>query len=405
MRYLATLTLCLLALGLSSQSMARPVFRLRSDCPASFELRNDGKCHFVSLYDLYIASPGQGGMRVPLPPIRQLFTPAQADLGRYLFFDPLLSGSHSLACAHCHNPGFGFGDGRATSLGRGGKGVGPERTGGVALRRSAPTLWNVGFLERLFWDGRASSLQGQATGPLFAADEMGNTAEQLEHDLNGSVDYRRLFAMAFARPADQPIRMAEVLDALAAFETTLVSFNSRYDQYAHGNPQALSDEEVRGLNVFRGFVARCSQCHVPPLFSSSDMVVVGAPPIPGKPYDLGAGEGSSNPGAQGAFKIPTLRNIACTAPYFQAGQFNNLEEVVNFYNAPRGHALPRDFDAKVHWHVHMSEPQMTEANVKSLVAFLETLTDQSMTPASPVAVPSGLPVPATAEHSCTGNAP
>jgi cytochrome c peroxidase len=402
MRYLAPLALFLLALALSSVSSARAAFSLRSDCPASFELRSDGKCHFVSMYDLYVAQPGQGGMRVPLPPMRQLFTPAQADLGRYLFFDPLLSRDHSLACAKCHNPGLGFADGRPTSMGRGEKGVGPERTGEVALRRSAPTVWNVGFLERLFWDGRALSLQAQATGPLFAADEMGNTAEQLQRDLNGNADYRQLFATAFARPAEQPIRLTEVLDALAAFEATLVSFNSRYDQYAFGNARALSREEIRGLNVFRGFVGRCSQCHVPPLFASSEMAVVGAPPVPGKPYDLGAGEGSTNLAAHGAFKIPTLRNIACTAPYFQAGQFNSLEEVVNFYNAPRGHALPRDVDAKVHWHVHMNKPELTDADVKSLVAFLKTLTDQTMTPASPVAVPSGLTVPPTAQGSCTG---
>jgi cytochrome c peroxidase len=354
------------------------------------------------MYDLYVAQPGQGGMRVPLPPMRQLFTPAQADLGRYLFFDPLLSGDHSLACAECHNPGLAFADGRPTSVGRGGKGVGPERTGETTQRRSAPTLWNVGFLERLFWDGRASSLQAQATGPLFAADEMGNTAKQLERDLNANADYRQLFATAFARPAEQPIRLTEVLDALAAFEATLVSFNSRYDQYAIGNSRALSDEEIRGLNVFRGFVGRCSQCHVPPLFASSEMAVVGAPPVPGKPYDPGAGEGSTNPATQGAFKIPTLRNIGCTAPYFQAGQFNTLEEVVRFYNAPRGHALPRDVDAKVHWHVHMNKPELTDADVKSLVAFLETLTDQTMTPDSPVAVPSGLLVPLNAQGSCTG---
>lgn len=390
MRYLASLMLLLLALGLSSVSGARPAFSLRSDCPASFELRDDGKCHFVSLYDLYVAPPGQGGMRVPLPQMRQLFTPAQADLGRYLFFDPLLSANHSLACAHCHNPGLGFSDGRATSPGQ---------------RRSAPTLWNVGFLQRLFWDGRASSLQTQATGPLFAAGEMGNTPEQLERDLNKNAEYRELFATAFARPSGQPIRMSEVLDALAAFEATLVSFNSRYDQYAHGNAQALSSEEIRGLNVFRGFVGRCSQCHIPPLFATSDMAVVGAPPVPGKPYDLGAGEGSTNPAAHAAFKIPTLRNIACTAPYFQAGQLKSLEEVVRFYNAPRGHAVPRDVDAKIHWHVHMNKPELTEAEVKSLVAFLETLTDQTMTPATPGAVPSGLPVTPNAQGSCTGQLP
>jgi cytochrome c peroxidase len=367
-------------------------FVLHTDCPASFETTDGGRCRFVSLYQFYSADPGQGGLRVPLPPLRDGFTAQQADLGRYLFFDPLLSGDRQLSCAHCHHPDLGFADGLPTSIGRGGHGVGPSRVGGAPLRRAAPSLWNVGFLSRLFWDGRAASLEEQAQGPLFSPQEMANTPKSLIGSLSANAEYRRLFAVAFARRDVDPITLGEITAALAAFESTLVSLNSRYDRYAHGDPQALDEQEIRGYNVFRGFVARCSQCHVPPLFASSDVAVVGAPPVLAKPYDLGAAEIRDDRTLRGAFKVPTLRNIARTAPYFQAGQFATLEEVVDFYNAPRGHAAPAGLDLEIHWHVHMQHAQLSRVDATDLVAFLNALSDESLRPAIPRAVPSGLPV-------------
>jgi cytochrome c peroxidase len=368
------------------------LFALSDACPPSFDETGDGRCRFVSLYDLYTADPGNGGLRVPLPPLHDGFTPQQADLGRYLFFDPLLSGDRDLSCAQCHHPDLGFADARPTSRGRGGHGLGPQRRGGVPLRRGAPTLWNVGFLARLFWDGRATTLEDQATGPLFAPDEMANTPEGLVWSLTTNGTYRSLFAVAFGRDEAEPITVQEVTAALAAFESALVSINSRYDRYAHGDPAALTEQELRGYNVFRGFVARCSQCHVPPLFASSDVAVVGAPPVAGKPYDLGAAEIRDDRTLRGAFKVPTLRNIARTAPYFQAGQFSTLEDVVDFYNAKRGHAAPHDADLEIHWHVHMDHGELTRDNVVDLVAFLKALSDESLRPATPRVVPSGLPV-------------
>ena len=365
---------------------------LRTDCPPSFATEDAGRCRFVSLYQFYSADSGPGGLRVPLPPLRDGFTAQQADLGRYLFFDPLLSGDRRLSCAHCHHPDLGFADGLPTSLGHGGRGVGPNRIGGAPLRRAAPTLWNVGFLSRLFWDGRAASLEEQSQGPLFSPQEMANTPEGLIRSLSSNADYRRLFALAFARHDADPITLREITAALAAFESTLVSLNSRYDRYAHGDAQALDEREIRGYNVFRGFVARCSQCHVPPLFASSDVAVVGAPPVPATPYDLGAAEIRNDRSLRGAFKVPTLRNIARTPPYFQAGQFPTLEDVVNFYNAPRGHAAPADMDLQIHWHVHMERAELSRADAADLVAFLKALSDESLLPAIPRAVPSGLPV-------------
>lgn len=389
MRLLALIALVLLrASDVSANS-----FVLADHCPPSFDEAEDGRCHLASLYQLYVAAPGQGGLRVPLPAMKGSFTPPQIDLGRLLFFDPVLSGDGSVSCAHCHHPDLAYGDGRSTGMGAAATGVGPARTGGVPLTRNTPTLWNVGFLGRLFWDGRGASLQAQALEPLFAANEMASTREHVQRVLTANSKYRQLFAQAFGRGADRQITVDEVATALAAFQSSLVSLNSRFDRYAHGDEHALSEAELRGWNVFRGFVGRCAQCHVPPLFGTDDLAVVGAPPVRGQPYDQGAGALAPLDAAlKGAFKVPTLRNVALTAPYFQAGQFATLSEVMDFYNAPRGHAVPAGADVQLHWHIHMQKAELSADDVTDVLEFLNALTDTSMAPAIPVAVPSGLPV-------------
>jgi cytochrome c peroxidase len=368
-------------------------WHLATDCPPSFEQLADGTCEFRSLYDLYSSVDGHGGLRAKLPAMRGRYTAKQIALGKYLFFDRALSHDQTLACADCHNPRLGFSDGRGRSLGvaqpRAPPGAPASRR---ELDRGAPTLWNVGFLGRLFWDGRAATLAEQASGPLFAADEMANTPDGLTQTLNAIPAYRALFADAYAREAARDITVDEIENALAAFQTSLVSFNSRYDRYAFGDASALTPLEQEGHNVFRGFVARCSQCHVPPLFTDGELAVVGAPAVAGQPYDRGAGRQSDDPALVGAFRTPTLRNIALTAPYFNAGQFATLRDVVTFYNDTRGHAVPKSVPQQVHWHIAMKAPQLSEADVDALVAFLGTLTDESLKPRVPEAVPSGLPV-------------
>lgn len=372
--------------SLTAEAAGAAAWQLRDQCPPSFEQLADRTCELRTLYQLYASADGHGGLRAQLPPMRQRFTPEQIDLGRYLFFDRALSRDGTTACADCHRPDRGFSDGRARSMT-----FVDRRDASVQLDRNAPTLWNVGFLQRLFWDGRASTLQDQAKGPLFAADEMANTPQALEAALNASSVYGRLFASAFARDAG-PIRTGEVLQALAAFESSLVSFSSRYDRYALGDTTALSDQEIQGYNVFRGFVGRCSQCHIPPLFTDGELAVVGAPAVAGLPYDLGAGRLSDDPALAGAFKVPTLRNVERTAPYFNGGQFKSLEDVLRFYNDTRGHALPAGVALEIHWHIAMPRPLLGEDDVAALAAFLRTLTDESLLPARPAAVPSGLPV-------------
>jgi cytochrome c peroxidase len=320
--------------------------------------------------------------------LRDGFSPEEIDLGRYLFFDPLLSGNHRLSCAGCHNPDLGFTDRRARSI------VTREPDGGgargITLPRSAPTLWNVGFLDNLFWDGRAHSLEEQAQGPLYSKDEMATTKQQLERDLNAEPEYRRLFSEAFHLEPSEPITADMATRALAGFESTLVSLNSAYDRYAHGDDDALTDQQKRGFAIFRGVIVGCSQCHTPPLFTNDQTEVTGVPSAPGVQFDEGAGAVTHEPDLRGAFKTPTLRNIALTAPYMHSGQFSTLSEAVSFYNDRAGHAAPANEALKMDWRMILRRPVLSQAEVADVVAFLGSLTDESLLPPVPVRVPSGL---------------
>ena len=359
-------------------------WRLADQCPASFDKR-DGRCRLHSAYQQYasLTGAGVGGLKTGLPALRDGFTPQMIDLGRYLFFDPVLSGNGRLACASCHVPAKGFTDPRVHSIG----------IAGHEVRRNAPSLWNVGFLKRFFWDGRAHSLEEQVQGPLYNATEMGNQPERLVKTLNGIAAYRELFAQAFApgaAPGRSEISAAQVYEALAAFEASLISLNSRYDFYAQGVTDALTPHELQGLNVFRSFVARCAECHTPPLFTNQQIAVIGMPEPAGQAFDAGAGATSGEPMLRGGFKIPSLRNAALTAPYGHAGQFRTLREAVAFYTGGRGHAVPKGENLRLHWHIW--EPKLSPEELDRLVDFIGALTDESFLPATPTALPSGLPL-------------
>jgi len=358
---------------------AGPQISLSARCPPGFEQMVDGVCELRTLYQFYdsLEDRGLGGTRTALPPHRDGFTPQQIDLGRHLFFDPLLSGDGTLSCASCHRPERGLADGRPRAVGIHGADAG----------RAAPTLWNVAFLKRFFWDARADSLEAQAAGPLYSPREMGNDPARLLVSLNRNATYRRLFSEAFPQ-ASGAIGEREVFTALAAFQVSLVSLNSRYDRYVHGHAAALSDREIEGLNVFRSFVARCSECHTPPLFTNEQVAVIGAPEPPGRPFDVGAEKTFGEPKLKGGFKVPTLRNVARTAPYMHSGAFTQLRDAVEFYNKGRGHAVPDGLRLYLHWHI--TEPHLTDAEIDRVVDFLGALTDEAFLPQVPARVPSGL---------------
>ncbi len=384
MKYFCFLIVAIAFVAPARASQASVDFVLSSDCPPGFELQA-GQCELRTLYLMYtsLEGAGVGGLKTGLPPHRDGFSPQQIDLGRYLFFDPLLSGDGSISCASCHNPDMGFADGRGRSIG----------VDGAQLSRSAPSLWNMAFQKSFFWDGRATTLEQQMQGPLYDVHEMGGDPVTLLASLNGNEPYRRLFSQAFPESSDDDVsdvQLDQIYTALAAFQSSLVSLNSRYDQYAHGYADALTEPEKEGLNIFRSFVARCAECHTPPLFTNQQIAVIGTPEPDGMPFDEGASRTFSEPTLRGGFKVPSLRNIERTAPYMHSGRFASLRETAEFYTKGRGHAVPADEELMIHWHIW--EPQLADYELDRLVDFLLTLTDERFKPSTPQRLPSGLPL-------------
>lgn len=357
--------------------------KLSSTCPPGFKLNERNECISQNLYKQYATGndPGVGGLKTALPAVRDGFSPQEIDLGRYLFFDPALSGNGTISCASCHDPNKGFSDGLPTS-----KGINNE-----FLDRAAPTLWNVAYLKSFFWDARASTLEEQMKGPLFADDEMANTPENLIKTMNSIENYRLLFDEAFPnRSKTDRITLEEIYRAIVAFQSSLISLNSKYDQYAHGYHQALNQKEIEGLNIFRSFVARCAECHTPPLFTNQQIAVLGVPEPKGSDFDPGAELPFKDETLRGGFKVPSLRNIDKTAPYMHSGVFPTLRETVEFYNNGRGHAVPEKEDLILHWHIW--EPNLTNYELDRIVDFLKTLTDESFMPKIPEKLPSGITI-------------
>ena len=217
---------------------------------------------------------------------------------------------------------------------------------------------------------------------------MGNTSGNLLRTLNDNEVYRDLFREAYPEGEFDEINLRQVYRVLTAFQTSLISLNSRYDHYAHGYHDALNQREIEGMNVFRSFVARCAECHTPPLFTNQQVAVIGTPEPEGLPLDVGAETTFNSPVLRGGFKVPTLRNIEKTAPYMHSGRFASMREAVESYNKGRGHAVPEGVDMHLHWHIW--EPNLTDYEIDRIVDFLRTLTDESFKPAVPVRVPSGL---------------
>lgn len=350
-------------------------------CPPGFELTDDNTCKLRTLYQLYESDSGNdagvGGLKTALPSVRDGFSPQQIDLGRYLFFDPVLSKNGTKSCGSCHQPDKGFSDGLKTSIGADNK----------VLKRAAPSLWNVAFYKKFFWDARATSLEEQLIGPLYSPEEMGTTREQLIKTLNDIEEYRALFKQAFPEKKTEDIELTEVYEAIAAFESSLISLNSRYDQYAHGYHEALNKEELEGMNIFRSFVARCAECHTPPLFTNQQVAVIGLAEPDNLPFDPGAQTTYNDASLRGAFKVPSLRNVDLTAPYTHSGKFSTLREMIEFYTLGRGHEVPAGENLHIHWHIW--EPELTSYELDRLVDFLGTLTDESFKPRVPETLPSG----------------
>ena len=257
---------------------------------------------------------------VPIP-ATNLNYKAKVKLGEQLYFDGRLSQNGAISCAFCHTPGLGFADPKQVSVGVGGK------QGG----RNSPTVYNTAFNPVQFWDGRAGSLEEQAIGPIANPVEMAETYENVVKKLSQIKGYVTQFQLVFGTS----ISMQGIAEAIAAYERTIISTNSAFDQYVLGDKTAMNDEAQRGMALFKG-KARCILCHNDSNFTDNQFHNLGVPQVGPMKEDLGRYYVTRRPEDKGAFKTPTLRSIVETAPYMHDGAFKTLEEVVEFFDQGGG---------------------------------------------------------------------
>jgi cytochrome c peroxidase len=284
-------------------------------------------------------------------------TPAKIALGKRIFEDPEVSATGTIACASCHDPKLAFSDGEPK-----GKGVTGRR-----LARHTPSLWNVAWSPLLFWDGRAASLESQIRFPVEHPDEMGSSLENAVDRFQRHDSYARAFAEAFPR-TEPLISPRTIAQALAAYERTLVSPPTPFDRWVAGDAGALTPSELSGFATFTG-KGRCITCHTGFVFTDYGFYDVGlAGTDPGT--DKGRGAEIGLPAADYAFKAPTLRELAWTAPYMHDGSIATLDDVVRHYESG-GVARPtRSKDLPEHL-------TLTDKERADLVAFLESLSSET----------------------------
>lgn len=281
------------------------------------------------------------------------YTPEKAELGRILYFDQRLSADNTVSCATCHSPKYAFTDAQPVSIG-----IHGQRGG-----RSAPTIINRAYSLAQFWDGRAATLEEQVKGPMANAIEMGNTLEATVAKLNSIPGYRVLFAKAFG---EENITIDEIAKAIATFERTVLSGNSAYDRYKAGDKKALAPAQVRGMNVFFK-KAKCDKCHEGINFTTNEFHNLGVGADKPDP-DVGRYAVTNNPKDWGAFKTPTLRDIAETPPYMHDGSLKTLREVIDYYD--KGGILNKNLDPDI------KPLKLTVDEKNDLVEFLRALSGQ-----------------------------
>lgn len=339
--------------------------------------------------------------------------PARVELGRLLFFDPIMSGMKDVACATCHHPLFAMADGRALPAGPSGIGLGPDRLltdpKMVLEARNSPTVVNAGFNRFfgevtadgfLFWDGRRRLLENLVTLPQREFSEMRADTYPVEVTLDSVLariraiaEYEALFRAAFPERAAAPsaVDSLTLSQALAQFVRSLVGDRSAYDRYVAGDPGALSDAEKRGLILFHE-KGGCAGCHVGPMFSDFDFHVVAArqqgPGFQSTPHeDFGRWNVTHLENDRWAFRTPSLRNVAETGPYMHAGAYATLYDAVEFMGSGVGHLsrVPTD-------RIELVPRGLSRDEIEDLVAFLRALTDLPDV-AVPDRLPSGLEAP------------
>jgi cytochrome c peroxidase len=302
------------------------------------------------------------------------------DLGKSLFYDPVLSNDNGMSCASCHNPDKGFTDAQPKSL---------SSVQGKTVLRNAPTLLNAVYADRYFYDLRAYTLEQQAEHVIFNPSEFNTAYSSILKKLNNNPEYAKKFKSVFG---SGDINRENFSKALASYVLSLSSFNSEFDKYVRGEDTKMSDEAKRGFNLFMGKAA-CATCHfaptfaglVPPFYNENESEILGVmqnPKDPSSKIDEDSGRLTNGIGIEQAwiyeksFKTSTVRNAGITAPYFHNGAYTTLEEVIEFYNLGGGEGMGRTVKNQT---LAPDVLNLTPAEQKDLIAFIKTLTDDSVT--------------------------
>ncbi|HEX5754450.1 MAG TPA: cytochrome c peroxidase [Archangium sp.] len=299
--------------------------------------------------ELVTVPSGFPAMRVPED---NALSRERVELGKRLFFDTRLSRTGEVACASCHQQENAFADPRRVS----------EGVEGRLGTRNAPPLFNLAWNTSFFWDGGAPTLEHQVIGPIVNPLEMDMRMEDVVSRVAADASYVRQFQAAYGqKPGPEG-----VTKALASFMRTLVSGDSRYDRFQKGEDTALSDTEKRGMNLFFSERAECFHCHVGFNLTNNGFHNNGTRP---DDPDLGREAITERPSDRGKFKVPSLRNVAVTAPYMHDGSLATLEDVVEHYSqGGQGHP---NTDPTLH------PLELTAQEKADLAAFLRALTDEA----------------------------
>jgi len=273
------------------------------------------------------------------------------ELGRYLFYDPILSLDSTLSCSSCHAQGHGFADHNVPLS----KGV--DKKFGT---RNAPALMNLAWSTSFMWDGGVNHIEVQPLVPLTSEHELGETMANLVEKLNKNVFYKKKFKEAFGV---NTITDQKLLHALAQFTSMLVSSNAKYDQVLAGK-SSFTEQEQQGFTLFK---LKCANCHTEPLFTDYSYRNSG---LESTIIDIGREKVTQNPADKGKFKVPTLRNIEHTYPYMHDGRFFNLEQVLAFKSNGIQDSPSLDISLK-------NGLNLTKEEQQAIIVFLKTLTDNS----------------------------
>ncbi len=306
--------------------------------------------------DSYVLNVYDKFPKVPLPDDNPLTKPG-IELGRKLFYDPILSGDSTQSCSSCHMQRFAFGDESRFSKGM----------DNINGERNSPTIINCAWQPKYFWDGRAVSLEEQAIGPVENPIEMHASWKNVVAKVQRSEIYPSLFQQAFGT---NHVTKKLVAKAIAQFERTLLSMNSKYDRVVRGE-DTFTEQELRGLNLFFTERADCFHCHGNILFTDQSFHNNG---LDKTPQDTGLEKYTGRKRDIGKFKTPTLRNLAFSAPYMHDGRFQTLEEVIDFYSEGLNNSSTIDPLMK---NVKKGGVRLTKKEKADLISFLNTLNDTS----------------------------